>query len=69
MEDDSATKTSGTLHSIDQTAALLGKSHWCVRWRIRHGLIQPVRVGRRLFIESRELLRVLETQCKQEFNH
>ena len=59
MEDSRAIEDMRTLHSVDEAADILGRSHWTVRWRIRHGLMQPVHIGKRLFLSSTELLRVL----------
>jgi hypothetical protein len=59
MESKATIEHTGTLHSVDQAAGILGRSHWTVRWRIQHGLMHPVRIGRRLFLSSTELLRVL----------
>jgi hypothetical protein len=65
VKDNVATETLGTLHSVDQAADILCRSHWTVRWRARHGLMNPVRLGRRLFFQTEELLRVLEEERKK----
>ena len=65
MEDSTRDENSRTLHSIEASADILQKSHWTLRWRIKHGNMRPVRVGRRLFFETAELLRVLETQRRK----
>lgn len=62
MDDNSTTESLGPLHSVDEA----GLSHWTVRWRIRHGHLKPVRVGRRLMLFSRELLRVLAEEHKRK---
>lgn len=65
MGDNAQGEGSGTLHSIERSADILRKSHWTLRWRVKHGYMQPVRLGRRLFFESRELLRVLEEERRK----
>jgi hypothetical protein len=59
VEDNLANQTPEMLHSVDEAAGILRRSHWWVRWLIRHGRLRPTRVGRRLFVSSTELLRAL----------
>jgi len=49
-----------SLKSIEQTAEALGLSPWTIRAYVRQGRIRPVRLGRRVLIEPREILRVIE---------
>ena len=45
------------LRSVEETAELLGISIWTVRGYIRSGMLQPVRLGRRVLLEESELER------------
>jgi len=48
------------LKSIEEAAELWGVSAWTVRAYVRQGKINPVRIGRRVLIEPREIIRVIE---------
>jgi len=54
-----------TLHSLDTAAWILKKTHWTLRYHIRRGNLRPVRLGRRLFFTTAELLRMLEKKRKK----
>ena len=45
------------LHSIEESAEILGISPWTVRKYIREFKLQPVRIGRRVLLEEAELQR------------
>ena len=49
-----------SLKSVDETADALGLSPWTIRLYLRQGKIRPVRIGRRVLIEPREIQRVIE---------
>ena len=49
-----------SLKSVEQAAELWGVSAWTVRAYVRQGKINPVRIGRRVLIEPREIERVIE---------
>ena len=48
------------LKSIEEAAETLALSPWTVRAYVRQGRIRPVRIGRRVLIESSEIRRVIE---------
>lgn len=48
------------LKSVEEAAETLALSPWTVRAYIRQGKITPVRIGRRVLIEPREIQRVIE---------
>jgi excisionase family DNA binding protein len=48
------------LQSVEEAARSLSLSAWTVRAYIRQGKIRPVRIGRRVLLEERELRRVIE---------
>jgi len=48
------------LQSIEEAAENLGISPWTVRAAVRKGRIRPVRIGRRVLIEPREIERIIE---------
>jgi excisionase family DNA binding protein len=48
-----------SLKSVEQAAELWGVSAWTVRAYIRQGKINPVRIGRRVLIEPREIARIV----------
>jgi excisionase family DNA binding protein len=48
------------LQSIESAAKTLSLSPWTVRAYIRQGKIRPVRIGRRVLIESQEIDRIVE---------
>lgn len=60
MEDSTHDEDSGTLHPIEQVAGITQKSHWTIRWRVKHGHMRAIRKGKRLYFSTAELLRVLE---------
>ena len=45
------------LYDVNSAARLLSISHWTVRGYIRSGMLQPVRLGRRVLLEESELER------------
>jgi excisionase family DNA binding protein len=47
------------LYDVVDSAERLSISPWTIRAKIREGLIRPVRIGRRVLIEERELERVI----------
>lgn len=47
------------LYDVVDSAERLSVSPWTIRAKIREGLIRPVRIGRRVLIEERELERVI----------
>jgi excisionase family DNA binding protein len=47
------------LHNIRATAARLAISPWTVRRLVDRGHLQGVRVGRRVLVSEREILRVI----------
>jgi excisionase family DNA binding protein len=47
------------LYDVEKTAELMSISPWTVRSYIRTGHITPVRIGRRVLIEQKELERVI----------
>jgi excisionase family DNA binding protein len=48
------------LKSIEQAAETLGLSPWTIRRYVQDGKIRPVRIGRRVLIETSEIERVIE---------
>jgi len=48
------------LQSIESAAKTLSLSPWTVRAYIRQGKIRPVRIGRRVLIDSQEIERIVE---------
>jgi len=53
------------LLSVESAANLLGISPWTVRAYIKKHLLFPVRIGRRVLLETTELQRFIDT-CKGE---
>jgi excisionase family DNA binding protein len=47
------------LHSIEESARLLGISAWTVRAYIRVGRLHPVRIGRRILLSEPEIQRFI----------
>jgi hypothetical protein len=54
----------GTLIPIEPAAKVLQLSHWGVRYRVKRGLLTPVRRRRKLYFQVAELLRALEAKKK-----
>jgi excisionase family DNA binding protein len=48
------------LQSVEQAARTLSLSAWTVRAYIRKGTIRPIRIGRRVLLDERELRRLIE---------
>lgn len=48
------------LLTIERAAALLGISHWTVRYYVRIKKLQPVRIGRKILFEESELRRLID---------
>ena len=48
------------LHDVRTAARLLGISHYTVRLLIGKGVLNPVRIGRRVLLEEQELQRFIE---------
>lgn len=47
------------LHSVRETSAMFGISHWTVRKHIHDGKIRPTRIGRRVMVSQDEIERIL----------
>jgi hypothetical protein len=52
------------LHDVNQSARILGRSHWWLRELVKRGRVGFIRVGgqRRLMFPASELLRLLANQ-------
>ena len=48
------------LKSVEEAAETLALSPWTIRLYVRQGKIRPVRIGRRVLIEPREIERIIE---------
>jgi excisionase family DNA binding protein len=48
------------LRSVKQTAELCGISPWTVRSYIKQGKLRPIRIGRRVLFDERELERFIQ---------
>ena len=54
------------LKSVNQSTDWLGISHWTIRAYIRQGLLRPVRIGRRVLLEPKELQRFVESAKRSQ---
>ena len=45
---------------IEETAWLLKRTHWGVRWMVRNNRIKAIRKNRRLLFSAGEILRVIQ---------
>lgn len=53
------------LLNLEEAAVVLRRSHWTLRGDIKSGRLRCLRIGRKIFIEARELQRILDAS-KQE---
>jgi excisionase family DNA binding protein len=51
------------LLDIKEAARILSISHWTVRAYIKNGQLKPVRLGRRVLIQTSELERFVTQNC------
>jgi hypothetical protein len=52
----------GTLIPIEPAAKVLQLTHWGVRYRVKRGLLKPIRWRRKLFFDVGELLRTVKAK-------
>jgi len=66
MEIPEADPQPGALIPIETAAKMLQVSHWTLRYRVKHGLINCVRRDGRLLFSPTDLLRALQAKKKSE---